>query len=121
MRSSEFEKFPSSEKFSQDFILRIHELETMRTDLKNSGDSSKQLQNIKALLSAYRSGRLDWNPGLVTYWSNGVQICQPRLFEWDEFELVNSEHEGNKGGFWTEGVSGHLHDLLKHGSLSNYL
>lgn len=94
-----------------DVIRRIHELEGMKTDLEESLDRSKQLPNIEALLEAYRSGQLDWNSGLVTYWSKGVQICQPRPFDWDEFELINSEHEGHQG-FWTEGVSEHHFDLI---------
>ena len=65
-------------------------------------DPDKQLPNVKAILSAYRNKTLDWNK-LVTYWSKGKQLCQPRRFDWDEFEVVNATHGIDKG-FWVEGV-----------------
>jgi hypothetical protein len=76
----------------------------MKKDLERGTDENKQIPNIKAILKAYRTLQLDWNSGLVTYWSNGVQICQPRPFDWDEFEAINLVYNG-KEGFWTEGVS----------------
>ncbi|KGO36714.1 hypothetical protein PEX1_026270 [Penicillium expansum] len=96
-------RFPGSEELSWDTIQRVHALEAMKTDLTSTADECEQLPNIEALLEAYKSGELDWNNGLVTYWSKGVQISQPRPFDWDEFEAINSHHEGHKG-FWTEGV-----------------
>ncbi|KAJ5640183.1 uncharacterized protein N7484_008045, partial [Penicillium longicatenatum] len=40
--------------------------------------------------------------GLVTYWSHGDQLCQPRPFNWEEFDAINDAHEGYVG-FWVEG------------------
>ncbi|KGO78079.1 hypothetical protein PITC_041100 [Penicillium italicum] len=96
-------RFPGSEELSWDAIQRVHALEAMKTDLASTTDEHDQLPNIEALLEAYKSGELDWNTGLVTYWSKGVQISQPRPFDWDEFEAINSHHGGYEG-FWTEGV-----------------
>ena len=100
----ETDRFPESRELSRDVILRLRDLESIKSDLEKSLDKSKQLPNIEAYLKGYRSGQLEWNAGLVTYWSKGVQISQPRLFDWDEFELINAEH-GTDEGFWTEGVS----------------
>lgn len=75
----------------------------MKKDLESYEDNFEQLANIYALLSAYRPGQIEWNIGFVTYWPPGVQICRPRRFDWDEFEVINSNYECNSG-FWTEGV-----------------
>lgn len=99
-----FQKYPGSEELSPDVIERLHELEAMKTDLEIvRGGLSSQVPNINAIVEAYRSRKLTWTPGSITYWSNGVQICEPRAFDWDEFETINSEHRKD-GAFWTEGV-----------------
>lgn len=67
------------------------------------GDTKNQLPNVRAILSAYRNKTLLWTNGLVTYWSKGKQISQPRPFVWDEFDAINSAHQGHDG-FWVEGV-----------------
>lgn len=56
-------------------------------------DQYEKLSNVKAILNAYRSQTLDWT-GLITYWSKGVQLCEPRPFDWDEFEAINQKHDG---------------------------
>jgi hypothetical protein len=61
------------------------------------------LKNIKAITKEYKSGRLDLT-GLVTYWSKGKQLSQPRPFNWDELEAIQKRH-GDSQGFWVEGVS----------------
>lgn len=96
-------RFPGSEELSWETVRRVHELEMMKTDLASTTDDSEQLPNIDALLEAYKSGDLDCNTGLVTYWLKGAQISQPRPFDWDEFEAINSHHQACKG-FWVEGV-----------------
>ncbi|CAG8362777.1 unnamed protein product [Penicillium salamii] len=111
MRLAETLRHPRSKDLSFAVIKRLHGLEAMKADLEGARDASnpshalKQLTNINALLEAYRSKELDWNDGLVTDWSNGVQICQPRNFDWDEFEVINSEYR-DEGVFWTEGLDG---------------
>ncbi|CAG8082191.1 unnamed protein product [Penicillium salamii] len=111
MRLTETQKNPGSKDLSFAVIQRLNVLEAMKADLEGARDASnpphtlKQLTNINALLEAYRSKKIDWNDGLVTYWSNGIQICQPRNFDWDEFEVINSEYR-DEGAFWTEGLDG---------------
>ena len=105
-------KSPGSRGLSWNTIQRLHDLEAAREYLKHTTDIFEQLPNIEALLKAYRSGQLEWHVGFVTYWSGGLQICQPRRFDWDEFEAINSRHLGHKG-FWTEGV-------IKFGYVPNF-
>ncbi|KAJ6020462.1 hypothetical protein N7540_005966 [Penicillium herquei] len=63
---------------------------------------ARQQENIKAVMLGYLSGNLEWMEGYVTYWSKGKQLCQPRLFDWDEFEAIYDRVDGNSS-FWTEG------------------
>ncbi|KAJ5290890.1 hypothetical protein N7478_000141 [Penicillium angulare] len=49
------------------------------------------------------SGRIQIN-GLVTYWSRGTQISQPRPFDWDECLAINNHHNGTTS-FWVEGYN----------------
>ncbi|KAJ5727046.1 hypothetical protein N7493_006073 [Penicillium malachiteum] len=88
-----------------DTAKRIRVLEMMVEELKQPGkDFFEQLSNAEAILQAYRSRKLKWTQGLVTYWSKGKQISKPRPMDMQEFTLINREHEGYKS-FWAEGVS----------------
>lgn len=58
-------------------LKRLKVLRTIEVELQSS-DNFNQLPNVRALLQAYREGRLHWNLGLVTYWFEGVQLCEPR-------------------------------------------
>jgi hypothetical protein len=66
-------------------------------------DEYQQVDNVKAIIKAYKDKTLDWNPELVTYWSKGAQLCEPRPFKMDEFMHINVKYEGHTG-FWVEGV-----------------
>lgn len=83
-------------------IQRIDCLKKMKEEVSNS-DEKGQIPNLDAILKAYRTGKLQWT-GLVTYWSKGKQLCEPRPFNWDEFEAINRKFDGHKA-FWVEGVS----------------
>ncbi|KAJ5407686.1 hypothetical protein N7509_001569, partial [Penicillium cosmopolitanum] len=88
----------------EDLSWKVIERVTVLKDLEGclqKEDQYEQLSNVQAILKAYRSRALDWT-GLVTYWSKGVQLCEPRLFDWDEFEAINQKHDGYKD-FWVEG------------------
>ncbi|KAJ5155282.1 hypothetical protein N7492_008085, partial [Penicillium capsulatum] len=87
---------------SWEVIQRINSLKSLRANLKN-GDPNGEMINVKALLKAYRKGNLLWNSGLVTYWSKGRQLCQPRRFDWDEFEAIGDKYEYRKA-MWVEGI-----------------
>lgn len=88
---------------SEAVVQRLESLDSLWESIYKAGDRFEQLVNIEAVMDAYRSGELQWN-GLVTYWSFGSQLCQPRPFNWDEFEAINERYEGSMS-FWTEGVS----------------
>ncbi|CAI7599441.1 unnamed protein product [Penicillium discolor] len=89
---------------SLDVLRRLEVLRHIEFQLQSS-DKFNQLPNVIALLQAYRGGLLHWNIGLVTYWFEGVQLCEPRQFSWDEFEVLNAHHSG-KRGFWMERLVG---------------
>ncbi|KAJ5088574.1 hypothetical protein N7456_012190 [Penicillium angulare] len=90
------------EGLSWDVVQRINTLKALRKGLRRS-DPNKQLSNVKAILAAYRTKSLEWT-GLVTYWSKGVQLSQPRPFDWDEHDVINMHHKADKS-FWVEGVN----------------
>ncbi|CAG7954638.1 unnamed protein product [Penicillium olsonii] len=92
-------------KYSKDVIQRISVLRDIEKAIesKEFPDKNKQLPNVKALLKAYRSHELDWyGDDLVTYWSNGKRLCEPRPLNWAEFQALARKHEGWKS-FWVEG------------------
>jgi hypothetical protein len=71
---------------------------------------TRTLHNI---ITAYRTGELDWCHGFVTYWNNGVQLCPPRPFRWEEYRYLYDTYDGNRTGFWIEGVSDYLQAILR--------
>lgn len=83
-------------------VERLQSLKRIQQSLRKE-DQYGELCNVNSLIDAYRSGALGWNPGLVTYWTEGRQICQPRPFDWDEFEQVKKE-VNNERSWWIEGV-----------------
>ncbi|KAJ5983909.1 hypothetical protein N7481_006008, partial [Penicillium waksmanii] len=48
--------------------------------------------------------------GLVTCWSKGVKLSEPRPFDWDEFEAINRKHDGHEA-FWVERLAQDEHDF----------
>ncbi|KAJ5371644.1 hypothetical protein N7517_003650 [Penicillium concentricum] len=86
-------------------VQRLKTLDSMSKWLDSKDDEYKQAPNVTSLIEAYRSGKLKWNDGLVTYWSKGVQLSQPRPFKWNEYNFISAEHHGQKS-FWVEGVQG---------------
>ncbi|KAJ6122913.1 hypothetical protein N7512_005378 [Penicillium capsulatum] len=91
-----------SEHLSLETVQRVDTLKAIEKNLIANGDEHGQLPNVRAVLEAYRSGDLAWYPNLVTYWSEGKQLCKPRPFDWDEFEVINASVQGHRS-FWTEG------------------
>ncbi|KAJ5585218.1 uncharacterized protein N7459_005018 [Penicillium hispanicum] len=89
--------------YSFEVCQRLHSLDFIKESLEKKGDRYEQLPNVYALIKAYQSGNLDWYGDKVTFWSQGRQIGGVRDFDWDEFEQVASENNGEKG-FWVEGV-----------------
>ena len=89
---------------SWEVIQRLESLKFVQRGLEEGEDAGEQLSNVNSIIAAYRSGQLQWHKGpIVTYWSRGVQLCEPKEFSWDDFERINKEHDGWKA-FWVEGV-----------------
>ncbi|KAJ5180250.1 hypothetical protein N7492_003460 [Penicillium capsulatum] len=89
-----------------DTIERLESLRIVKEALEKQGDPHQELLNVKAIMAAYKSRHLKLNAkGLVTYWSYGKQLCDPREFSWDEFRQWNKKYTGDKG-FWVEGRDG---------------
>ncbi|KAJ5716165.1 hypothetical protein N7493_008076, partial [Penicillium malachiteum] len=98
-RSKIISKWPKG--LSWNVLQRLESLEFLQRKLEVD-DPNKQLANVKSIAEAYKSNQLGFND-LVTYWSHGTQISQPRPFNWDELLAINTHYEGSKG-FWVEGV-----------------
>ncbi|KAJ6008496.1 hypothetical protein N7540_012472 [Penicillium herquei] len=79
---------------SWNVLQRLESLEFLQGKLELE-DPYEQLPNVKSIA-------LEIND-LVTYWSHGTQISQPRPFNWDELLAINTHYEGSQG-FWVEGV-----------------
>ncbi|KAJ5766250.1 uncharacterized protein N7511_003866 [Penicillium nucicola] len=99
-----------ADDLSWDVVQRLDDLEHIRGWLEDD-DDDEQLVSVDALMKAYTIGDLEWNAGLVTYWSKGKQLCQPRPFQWSEFLAISTKHKGHVG-FWVEGVS-YLRHLIR--------
>ncbi|KAJ5720423.1 uncharacterized protein N7483_008357 [Penicillium malachiteum] len=91
-------KWPNG--LSWNVLQRLESLEFLQGKLELD-DPYEQRANVKSITVAYKSKQLEIND-LVTYWSHGTQISQPRPFNWDELLTINTHYEGSKG-FWVEG------------------
>lgn len=85
-------------------VHRLQSLGLIRRHLKDTNDEFQELPNVRAIMKAYRSGKLEWGNGTVTYWAGGKMLGEPRAFDWDECVKLNEETK-EQGGFWVEGVS----------------
>ncbi|KAJ5378406.1 hypothetical protein N7509_011525 [Penicillium cosmopolitanum] len=80
--------------------IRLRDLKNVREDLKNNGDKRNLLSTVNALIEAYMSKGLNWNDGLVTYWSKRKKVCDgPKEFTWKDFDLYSEMHQGHQS-FW---------------------
>ncbi|KAJ5425036.1 hypothetical protein N7465_000106 [Penicillium sp. CMV-2018d] len=86
-------------------VQRLDTLQGTLEWLQKGNDEYELVANVTNIMAAYRAGQLRWIPGLVTYWSRGAQLCNPRPFRWDEFKIINAQYAGHTG-FWVEGLDG---------------
>ncbi|KAJ5169197.1 uncharacterized protein N7482_004791 [Penicillium canariense] len=89
-------------------IQRLEDLKGIRDWLEEEGDHLELKPIVEALMVAYKDGNLDiyTDLGLVTYWSKGKQISQPRPFDLQEYQAIAHEFRGDRA-FWVEGLFGH--------------
>lgn len=83
--------------------LRINSLKEIGKTLESNGDPHSEIPNILAIIDAYNTGKLKWEPGKVSYWADGKPLAGPKKFEWNECERL-SENYKTTHGFWIEGV-----------------
>lgn len=72
--------------------------------LRRNDDAKLQLANVNAIIDAYCSKTLTWQPEKVTYWQKGKMLAGPTEFDWDSFFRLSRDYNGDKD-FWVEGVS----------------
>jgi len=101
-RNAMVDSEPSGLSF--DVVQRLNSLKIIKNDLETRGDPDEQLSNVRALLKAYREGKLNWSKGMVTYWSNGLQLNTPSKFNRKIHEKMLKENNTTKS-WWVEGVS----------------
>jgi len=88
-------------------LITYHCIEILKYTLANYTllNESERI-SIDALLHAYRSGSLAAQPGLVTYWYNGIQKEDPGPPGSQRIEVIERwEKEHGKGSLWIETVS----------------
>jgi hypothetical protein len=89
---------------SWDIVRRLNHLKEIEAHLNTNRDPDNQLPNVKALTKAYREGNLGWSRGLVSYWSNGVQLNEPQKFDAEFHKNLAKQYDTTKA-WWVEGVS----------------
>lgn len=55
-------------------------------------------------MKAYRSRKLETEQGMVTYWADGVQLCELRPFTWDEFHEFADRYGADQNKLWPEQI-----------------
>ena len=91
------------EGLSWEIVQRLDCLKKLEGSLEEEEYNDDNLSNVKAIMNAYRSRKLNWDGDSVTYWSNGELITGPKKLDMEELYALNAKH-GPKG-FWVEGVS----------------
>lgn len=92
-----------SSSLPREVIIRIKTLVQIEKHIKRKDDIFKQMVNVRAIMAAYRAGKLSLTPGYVSYWSNGKQISKGLLkFNWGEVDKYNKKCKAKS--FWVEGV-----------------
>ncbi|KAJ5373857.1 hypothetical protein N7517_005863 [Penicillium concentricum] len=88
---------------SWDIVQRLDHLKTIETHLNTNGDPDDQLPNVKAIIKAYREGKLGWSRGWVSYWSKGIQLNAPQKFSVEYHKKLAEEYDTTRA-WWVEGL-----------------
>ncbi|KAJ6021592.1 hypothetical protein N7540_007096 [Penicillium herquei] len=99
-RDESMDKWPN---LTYSAVRRLDFFERLKAFLIKDGDPNQVISCINAIVKAYKSKKLQWVPGYVTYWTYGKQLTQLRAFDWEEFLKWNFKYKGVKG-FWVEGL-----------------
>jgi len=58
--------------------------------------------NVKAILEAYRTRKLEVRPGMVSYWVDGIQISGLVVYDLEKSGQLAEEHISQGRAFWVE-------------------
>lgn len=86
---------------SWEVVQRLDELKKLH-ELLEEDDKEENISNVKAIIEAYRSKKLNFTAGLVTFWSHGKLVSGPKKLNMEEFYALHAKHGAQ--GFWVEGV-----------------
>ncbi|KAJ5356985.1 hypothetical protein N7517_011594 [Penicillium concentricum] len=89
------------EGLSWEIVQRLDCLKKLQRSFE-ARDDDDNLSNVKAIMTAYRSGKLIWDRDSVSYWSKDKLIAGPKKLDMQEFYSLSAKH-GPKG-FWVEGI-----------------
>jgi hypothetical protein len=86
-------------------VQRLDSLKAIEKSIIESdvGDEHGQLPNIRALMKAYSIQDMMFIRGMMSYWTNGVQVGSPQPWDHKRHETLLAAHETHRG-FWVEGV-----------------
>ena len=83
---------------------RLDTLKRIFRHLEGIDATHPQLVNILAVMKAYRSG-MKIQEGMVTYWADGLKLCEPRPLNWEEFIEFGTKYGADQQKLWLEEVS----------------
>lgn len=83
---------------------RVEGLESLVAHIEKRRDPGRILLNLMTIKEAYKAKEMEYEPGLVTYWSRGVQVGGPAQFSLEDFLKHCRENGGGGKAFWVEGV-----------------
>jgi hypothetical protein len=94
-----------SQGLSPEVIPVIQTLRQIIQRMDSDGDTYNMLTNYVVIAKAYESGQLKRHPGLVTYWSGRVRLCETRRYDWNELDQLRDESEDGGKRLCVETVS----------------
>jgi hypothetical protein len=88
---------------STDVYRRIQVLKDLRDNTPII--TTSHIENIEAILTAYRSGQLGVKEGMVSYWAHGKQLSDLKPLDYNDVIKVASQNDADKHCFWLEEVN----------------
>ncbi|KAJ6112388.1 hypothetical protein N7512_007712 [Penicillium capsulatum] len=82
---------------------RLRELEWIKQALGKDKAQPSQIPNVKAVIKAYKSGKLVLGKDQVVYFAGGQQLGAPQAWDQNEYLKIQRANQ-NRGAFWVEGV-----------------
>ncbi|KAJ5151582.1 hypothetical protein N7492_009877 [Penicillium capsulatum] len=83
---------------------RLRELEWIKQALGKDKAQPSQIPNVKAVIKAYKSGKLVLGKDQVVYFAGGQQLGAPQAWDQNEYLKIQRANQ-NRGAFWVEGAN----------------